>query len=115
MAFTYDLSTDAGKVRLRIGDTDSAAYAFEDTEIAYFVTTGGTVTAAARLAVQTLMASKATRIKRFSLPGTSYDDTAQMAALQTLWLSLGGGMATATVFLPDPHPFDEAYDRTVTA
>lgn len=112
MAFTYDLSTTAGQVRLTIGDTDSAAYAFEDTEIAYFVTQGGTVAAASRLAVQTLMASKATRIKRFSMPGMSYDDTAQMTALRELWLSLGGGMATATVHLPSAHPFDEAFDRT---
>ena len=38
MAFTYDLTTDIGKVRLLIGDTDSTDYQFEDAEITAFLT-----------------------------------------------------------------------------
>ena len=38
MAFTYDITTDRGKVRLLIGDTDAADYQFEDDEIDAFLT-----------------------------------------------------------------------------
>jgi hypothetical protein len=37
MAFTYDISTDLGKVRLIIGDTDSTAAQFQDEEISAFL------------------------------------------------------------------------------
>ena len=38
MAFTYDITTDRGKVRLLISDTNAADYQFEDTEIDAFLT-----------------------------------------------------------------------------
>ena len=38
MAFTYDITTNRGKVRLLIGDTDSTDYQFEDDEIDAFLT-----------------------------------------------------------------------------
>lgn len=38
MTFTYDLSTDVGKVRLLIGDRNEAAYLFTDDEISAFLT-----------------------------------------------------------------------------
>ncbi len=38
MAFTYDITTDRGKVRLLIGDTNAADYQFEDDEIDAFLT-----------------------------------------------------------------------------
>lgn len=37
MAFTYDLTTDVGKVRLQIADTDSTDPWFEDAEIEVFL------------------------------------------------------------------------------
>jgi hypothetical protein len=44
MAFTYDLATDRGKVRLKIRDTDEAdatRQLFNDEEIDFFLTEGG--------------------------------------------------------------------------
>ena len=38
MAFTYDVTTDRGKVRLLISDTNAADYQFEDAEIDAFLT-----------------------------------------------------------------------------
>jgi len=38
MAFTYDVTTDRGKVRLLIGDKTAADYHFEDDEIDAFLT-----------------------------------------------------------------------------
>lgn len=37
MAFTYDASTDAGRVRLLLGDTSTPGHQFEDDEIAAFL------------------------------------------------------------------------------
>lgn len=39
MAFTYDVTTDRGKVRLLIGDTNSLDPLLADAEIDYFLTT----------------------------------------------------------------------------
>lgn len=38
MAFTYDVSTDRGKVRLLIGDTDTNDQLLQDNEIDFFLT-----------------------------------------------------------------------------
>jgi len=37
MAFTYDITTDIGKVRRNIGDTDSATALLQDDEIQYYL------------------------------------------------------------------------------
>ena len=37
MAFTYDLTTDIGKVRLLISDTDATSFHFTDAEIQVFL------------------------------------------------------------------------------
>ncbi len=53
MAFTYDITTDRGKVRLLIGDTDAADYHFEDNEIDAFLTmAGGSILTAAGYALE---------------------------------------------------------------
>lgn len=109
MAFTYALSTDAGKVRLRIADTNSAAYAFEDDEIAYFLTEGGSVVGACRMALQTLLTDSARRMKMFSNPGQSYDDRGRVAALQQALANLGGDLPTIEIAQSDTLPFDSAY------
>lgn len=38
MSLPYDITTNVGKVRLVIGDTDATAYVFTDAEINYFLT-----------------------------------------------------------------------------
>ena len=37
MAFSYDISTDRGKVRFLIQDNDSTNYAFQDGEIDFLI------------------------------------------------------------------------------
>jgi len=96
VAFTYTLSTDNGKLRLRIGDTGgvvpgdvaTSGYAFDDAELAQFLTDGGTVDAAAIRAIDTLLVSKATRAKKFQVPGLTYDDTAALAELRAVRATL---------------------------
>ena len=43
MAFTYDIATDRGKVRLLIPDRLATQYMFEDDEIDWFLTAESTV------------------------------------------------------------------------
>lgn len=53
MAFTYDITTDRGKVRLLIGDTVDAGHQFEDDEIDAFLTmAGGSILTAAGYALE---------------------------------------------------------------
>lgn len=112
MSFTYDLGTDAGKVRLRIADTNSTAYAFEDTEIAYFLTEAGTVIGACRLALQTLLTDAARRERAFKLPGLDYDDKGRVTAIQVALANLGGTMPTVDITMTAIAPFDAAYVET---
>jgi len=55
MAFTYDLTTDIGKVRLNINDkvntSDAPAY-FTDEEVQVFLTAGGSVNMGSALALE---------------------------------------------------------------
>ena len=60
MAFTYDTSTSAGRVRLLIFDTNSASYVFEDAEISVFLTLeGSNVKRSAALALETMASNEA--------------------------------------------------------
>jgi hypothetical protein len=43
MAFTYDISTDRGKIRMGLADTSAAHPIFTDTEIDTFLSEGGSV------------------------------------------------------------------------
>ena len=51
MSATYDLATDIGKIRLKIGDIDTASAQFSDEELQVFIDEGGTVNASAGLAL----------------------------------------------------------------
>lgn len=109
MAFTYTIATERGQVRLAISDTSSSAYAFEDAEIDFFLSSGGSVEAAIVLALRTLLASRALRVKRASLPGLTYDDTAQVQALKDLLAMYGGDMPTLVVTMPAPLDMDTGF------
>lgn len=110
MSFSYDLATTAGQVRLRLGDTDSAAYVFEDAEIDYFASEGGTVNGALALALRTLLVSRAHRVKRATVHGLSIDDTAQIAAIREALAQLGSGSApTVQIVGPTLQPYDRDY------
>lgn len=114
MAFSYDVTTAAGKVRLLIADTNADAYAFEDAEISYFLTAqSDDVTKAAYMAVRSLLADRARRAKRATVEGIQYDDTAQVAALKAildeLAMNTSAAMPTVSAISPDTLPMDEAY------
>ena len=52
MAFTYDLTTDIGKVRLLISDSDVTSFHFTDEEILVFLDLGGSVLMGAAKALE---------------------------------------------------------------
>lgn len=109
MSFTYDLATSIGQVRLNLSDTDAAAYAFEDAEITYLITTYGTTDAATGRALRILLTDRARRSKRFSLPGMSYDDTAALAEIRALVSMYGGDMPVVGVIMPAAIGSDRAF------
>jgi hypothetical protein len=110
VAFTYAISTDRGKVRLLLSDTDADTYVFEDDEIDYFLDrASGDVDAAAVVGLKVLLADRARRAKRFSLQGLSLDDTGQIAALTEAIRLLGGDQPTFSVVMPAPLEMDAGF------
>ena len=67
MAFEYDLSTDAGKVRLLIPDSNENSYLFEDDEIAAFLTLESGVKRAAAMALEVIAANEALVLKAIKI------------------------------------------------
>lgn len=112
MAFTYDLSTSRGQTRLELGDTNSTAYVFEDDEVDYLLTQGGSVAGAVRAGLQVLLISRAKRVKRASSMGVTIDDTAQCAELRQALTLLGGPLTlpSVSVTFPGRLPSDPGYD-----
>ena len=101
MAFTYDLSTDIGKVRLLIPDTDATAYYLEDAEITYLLEeTGSNVKAAAVSACQWL-ARKFAQKATFRADGLEIDHSQRAKVFadraKELQASLEGAMSTVTL------------------
>ena len=77
--------------------------------IAYFLTEGGSVVGACRMAIQTLLTDSARRMKMFSNPGQTYDDRGRVAGLQQALANLGGDLPTIDIAQSDTLPFDSAY------
>lgn len=109
MAFTYDLSTDRGKVRLQLGDTSASAYVFEDDEIDYFLTTGGDVDAATARALRVLLTDRAKRAKSFSMQGLSVDDSKGLQHLRDTLSMYGGDLPTVRVRMGANIPQDRGF------
>lgn len=63
MAFTYDLTTDLGKVRLLIPDRVTPGHVFEDNELSAFLAIEGSVKGAAALALETIASDQALVLK----------------------------------------------------
>ena len=57
VSFTYDLTTDRGKVRLMISDITAADYQFEDDEIDAFIAMGVSLLLSASYALESWAAS----------------------------------------------------------
>lgn len=76
MSFTYDLSTNLGKVRFLIGDRDATSYMFEDAEInAALAMASNDLYLAAADCLYSIAASKALLAKKKTAGGYSEDLT----------------------------------------
>jgi hypothetical protein len=65
LAFTYDVATYRGQVRLLIADTDSASVLFEDDEIDAFLSLAqNNVFLAAAMAIESLLREKGVRLAK---------------------------------------------------
>lgn len=83
MAFTYEVSTDAGKVRMIITDTDASSPLFQDDEIeAYLALKGGSILLAAASALDTIASSEALILKKIRLLDVTTDGPAVAKALR---------------------------------
>jgi len=82
VAFTYDTSTDNGKVRLLIFDTAASSYVFEDEELAVFLSIeGSSLKRAAALALETMASNEAFVLKVITLMDLRTDGAATANAL----------------------------------
>src|SRR5688500_16350909 len=92
MAFTYDLGTDVGKVRLIISDIDegnAANQIFQDEEIQVFLgMEGGQPTLAAAMAFETMGGNETQIQKRIRIMDLSLDGPAVSVELRALAKSL---------------------------
>lgn len=89
MSFTYLPSTDVGKVRLLIMDTNPAAHVFEDEDlIALLGMEGGRVKRAAALALETMASNEAFTQKAIKLLDLSTDGPKVAAELRARAKSL---------------------------
>lgn len=120
MAFTYDLTTDIGKVRLLVPDNDATAYDLADAEIQYFLTETGAAEKAAAVMACKWLARKYSKKATFSADGLSVQYSARAAEFAArageLEAELLGGMAAVTLDRQDGY-HDEAgtseYQRQV--
>lgn len=82
MAFSYDVGTDNGKIRLLIFDTDATNYVFEDEELAvFFSIEGSSLKRAAALALETMASNEAFVQKVITLLDLRTDGAATARAL----------------------------------
>ena len=83
MPATYDVSTDAGRVRLLCGDTVTSDALFQDDEIAAFLSLGaGDVRLAAAQALDVMAANQAMVLKVLTQNGVSTNGAAVAGALR---------------------------------
>lgn len=82
MPFTYDLSTDVGKVRLLINDTDSSNVIFQDEEISAFLSLNDGLKRSAAAALDTIASNQAMVLKVIRLLDLSTDGPSVARALR---------------------------------
>jgi hypothetical protein len=86
MTYTYELTTDRGKVRLAINDTDTTAGKLTDAEIDYALTLKTTVGAAAVQCIDWLLAKVAD--PNFTADWLTVDNASAFKSLSSLRLLL---------------------------
>lgn len=102
MAYTYDVSTSRGQVRLAIGDTSEAHAVFSDAEVDRFLSMGGSFDGGVNEALRTLITIHAHR-----------GDAARVASLQAALRNRGGDLPTIVVGYPAELPMDVGYDEII--
>lgn len=85
MTFTYDTTTDSGKMRLLISDVSSDNYMFEDDEIAAFLDIGNdNLYWSAALALEVIAANEMLIHKRIEILGLSINAPAVATELRRI-------------------------------
>lgn len=102
---TVDFSTDTGKIRLLISDTDASDYVFTDAEIQAFLDLGGEIYLAAALASEAWARDRA-RVEKRRRDGGMETEQVAIADLLALAKQLrkdspSGGLQTATIAASD--------------
>lgn len=82
MGFSYDLTTNAGVVRMLIPDTDPDAYLLDDDEITAMLALEGTTRSTAALALETIASSESMVSKKIRTQDLSTDGPAVAADLR---------------------------------
>jgi len=89
MTWNYDPSTDVGKVRLRVSDTDTTRRIMDDEEYTAFLEmAGGSVPLAAAMALETIAVNEIMCLKVVNLMGAVVTDAAS-AAKQLISMAKG--------------------------
>jgi hypothetical protein len=82
MAWTYDLATNVGKVRMLVPDRVDVGHIFEDDEITAFLTMeGGAIKRAVAAALETIASDQAMTIQTIQLLHLKMDGTAVAKSL----------------------------------
>ena len=90
MTFTYDTSSNRGRVRLLIPDADASTHVFEDDEIDAFLSLETDVRRAAALALETIASSQAMTLKVIKLLDLQTDGASVAKSLMTRASALRG-------------------------
>lgn len=110
MAYTYDPTTDRGRVRMRLSDTRAARAAFTDEEIDALISDEGGWRGAVAEGARILLMDRAKFARIFSNDEGSTDETAGIAALQALIDQFAAktsqGLPTVLVRNLGSHPSD---------
>ena len=81
--FTYDISTDLGRLRFELADTREDSHAFTDVELNALLASEGSIPAAAVVGIDMLIMDRARFARAFSKPdGTQVDETTTLADLR---------------------------------
>ncbi|HET6494773.1 MAG TPA: hypothetical protein VFH61_05345 [Thermoleophilia bacterium] len=80
MTWTYDLTTDIGKTRLRVSDTDTTRRIMDDEDYQAFLDmAGGSVVLAAAMALEAIAVNEVLCLKVVNLMGAIVTDAASAA------------------------------------
>ena len=83
MAFTYDISTDLGRLRFELADTREDSHGFTDEELNALLASEANIWAAAVVAIDMLIMDRARFARAFtSADGTQVNETTTLADLR---------------------------------